>query len=306
MPSVLETLHSFDLATAAVSIWAFKKSSAPGRPVSFNGHWIGTTDALDDAIREAIDEARAGITEEIEYGILAQNNESSVLVLTTLETHAGLIIQKTIDETEARKVSDLKHLRNATFYVLKLVNGEEIIYAVRKTDDSWISKRAGGQISAIFSDDELDLNLNPSFNISKYVDFFIVGDNILVRSKGAFESVLNYKQTHLEDFSALQSEPEFINVFSSTAPIVQYVGDNKIQLRRASAIREKAHYRNPDFMSNLRSMGGQYGLNIQFGLDGKINPTPETCPDIFRALLDHRLTSPFSRGIYNVEDASNI
>jgi hypothetical protein len=304
--AALEDLKEFDLANATVNLWVFKKSQATGQPITFTGRWIGTTNSLDAAIKESIDEERLRITEVKAFDLLAQNNEGSALTIDTLETHAPEIVEKAIDETDARKVRRLKDLQNAVFYVVKLVSNGRTIHAVRKTDGSWISKKASGVISALFVDDELDINDSPSFTISKYFDFFVVGDEILISNKGAFEAVLSYKQAHREDFAQLRAEVEFANVFTDTNVVAAFVGDNKIQLRRASAIRAKGHYKNAGFMTNLRRDHARYGLRIEFDANGRIVPTPETCGDIFRALLDHRLTSPFSQNLYNVDDASTV
>ncbi len=59
-------------------------------------------------------------------------------------------------------------------------------------------------------------------------------------------------------------------------------------------------------MINLRAQYQAYGLNLQFDVNGRIVPTPETCKDIFVALLDHRLKSGFSSNIYDVTDTTTV
>ncbi len=59
-------------------------------------------------------------------------------------------------------------------------------------------------------------------------------------------------------------------------------------------------------MQRLRSRHKEFGLNIVLDLSGKIVPSPETCKDIFQALLDHRLGSAFSTNIYDVQDAAKV
>ena len=306
MPGTLETLKKFDLEHATVTLWTFKKSTGKDKNPVFTGRWVDTSDALNEAIKSAVQTTCDGINESQEYGLLAQNNEGSVLTISTLETHAGLILAQAADEVTAKKVTNLKEISNAGFYALKLVSGDEVIYAVRRTDDSWKAKKSLKIISAVFSDHELGLDNKPGFNLSKYVDFFIVGENVLICSKPSFESILSYKQAHKEDFGALQSEPEFSVIFTDMQPLIAYVGDNKIQLRRASAIRQKGHYRNPEFMASLRAVHAQFGLNITFSDAGKIVPSPETCKDIFQALLDHRLMSHFSHRVYDVQNTADV
>jgi hypothetical protein len=84
------------------------------------------------------------------------------------------------------------------------------------------------------------------------------------------------------------------------------VGENKIQLRRASAIHQKGHYRDAEFMTRLREQHLNFGFAIQFDDNGRIIATPETCDEIVTALLDHRLSSAFSMRVYDVPSAIPI
>lgn len=118
--------------------------------------------------------------------------------------------------------------------------------------------------------------------------------------------VLSYKQAHADDFVALQAEPQFAQLFFDLAPLVAFVGDNKIQLRRVCAIRQKGHYLDPLFMQRLRQHHAQYQLNLSYTEQGLLEPTPATCSDIITALLDHRLASAFSQNVYDVPDATQV
>lgn len=94
--------------------------------------------------------------------------------------------------------------------------------------------------------------------------------------------------------------------FVDMAPLIAHVGANKIQLRRACAIRDKGHYRDMGFMDRLRANQAEYGLMITFDANGRIIATPETCAQIMTALLDHRLKSGFSTLVYDVQDTTPI
>ncbi|HWE45761.1 MAG TPA: Kiwa anti-phage protein KwaB-like domain-containing protein [Caulobacteraceae bacterium] len=303
----LDALHNFPVANSTVSVWAFKKSQRErGGPPTYVGRWVQTTNALDAALRTAIDDARAAITETLTYGLLAQNNEASALSLPIEQTHARLVIDQAADPRPDKRVGKLKDIANAGFYVVKLVNGDRVIHGVRKTDDSWYTRKSHGAMSVTFSDNRLDLDTRERFTISKYFDFFIVDQEVLVLSKGRFESLLSYKQAHIDDFTALQQEAAFLAIFSELAPLLAYVGTNKMQLRRATAIRERQHYKDESFMANLRREAAGLKFNIQFDAEGKIVPTPGSCADIFRALLDHRLDSRLSRKLYDVENVADV
>lgn len=305
--TALDDFKGFDVNGGALSLWTFRKSQRQGSATpTYTGHWVAITKALEDALKAAISAARDKITETIEYDLLVQNNEGSALTLTTLETHAGLIVDAAKDELASKKAKKLQHLQNTHFYTVKIVSNGLTLHAVSRANDSWKTKKLNGLLPVVFSDDELELEDSPAFSLSKYFDFFVLQNHVIISDKGDFETVLNYKQAHTEEFTDLQAEASFSNIFTDMAEIVSFVGSNKIQLRRAFAIRQKGHYKNQNFMDSLRTDHSQAGLTINYDAAGRIVPCATTCPDIFQALLDHRLMSRFSKKNYDVPSASSV
>lgn len=304
----LDALNEFPLNEASVALWTFKKSQKVGETApTFTGRWVETTEQVNNALKTVALSERERITETHDYGLLSQNNEASALTISTIETHVGLVIDQAMDEIESKKVNKIKHLENTEFYALKFVAGRRAVYAVKKVDGSWKTKKALNAISVFFDDDQLDLSTDRSFILSKSIDFFIIDDVVMITNKLNFESVLSYKQAYKEEFISFQEEPDFVTLFSDMTHIISYVGDNKIHLRRVLAIKQKGHYKNPIFMDNLRTLHGRYGLNINFDNRGKIVPCLETCRDIFVSLLDHRLISPFNpTNVYDVQNTDQV
>ena len=295
MPA-LETLKQFDLRNANVTLWIFKRKA----------RWVATTEELNEALIDAIVAARDRVDEVLEYSVLAQNNEHSCLSIALADTSAADIVAETDGPIVQKQATENRHLQNASFYAVRFVADDDAIIAVRKAESQWRAKKVRSAIPAVFREQRLGLDVDPGYNISKAFDFYIVGDTILIANKAHFESVLQYKTGHRDEFTALCGEAEFTGLFTDLAPLVAFVGDNKIRLRRALAIRQKGHYRNNIFLQNLRNLHQQYGLNLQFDDAGRIVPTPETCGDIVTALLDHRLFSQFSQQIYDVQDAARV
>lgn len=306
MPA-LDVLKGLNLDNTTATLWTFKGPRGPaGSDPSYTGYWVETTDDVDAVLKETVASESARIEEVLDYGLLAQNHETSALSITTIETHAGLIVDQAAAETATKKVASVKRIMNSDFYAIKLVHDETVIHAVRKTDSGWKTRKAINTRSLFFSDNQLDVDDRPHFDLAKSIDFFIVGGDILCLHKGRFESILRYKQAHKEDFEALQNDPQFASVFDDLAPLIEHVGENKIQLRRASAIRQKAHFRDEGFMARLREHQAEYGFTIQFDGDGKIVATPETISQIITALLDHRLASGFSELVYDVQNTTPV
>ncbi|HTV54183.1 MAG TPA: Kiwa anti-phage protein KwaB-like domain-containing protein [Terriglobia bacterium] len=305
--AVLDDLKAFDVDAAFVSLWIFKSSSgAKGGHPTFRGHWVETTDAVDVALKETVKAERNRLEELIEYDLLAENNESSALRIGRDETHAGLLVDAVAAETENRRVQNVKHLLNSTFYLIKLTHNGEVLYAVRRTPPGWKTKRAISVRTLVLAESRLDIDDSPRFDIEKNIDFFICGEEVLILHKGHFESTLQYKQAHSEDFLALQKEPEFADLFVDLTPLVQHVGSNKIQLRRMCSVHQKAHYRDTDFMARVRDHHTEYGLTLQFNNEGRIIVTPDTGAQVITALLDHRLASGFSKRVYDVPSATPV
>ena len=296
----------FDVANSTVGIWLYKTSVSPDGNPRYTGRWIDTDEALDAALKQAITTKRDGILEVNNYSLLAATNDGIALRIDALETHAGAIVAEAQDPDVSRKITKLKEVQNTKFYVIKFTDRDNCLYAVRKTDSSWQSKSNRNVLSVFFQDDQLGLNENPGFNISRDIDFFIVDQEVIITNKPSFESVLSYKEAHIQDFVSLQNEAGFVNLFTTLDPLVEFIGSNKLHLRRACAIRQKGHYRDVDFMTRLRQRHAECGLNLTFDEQGRLIPTEETCADIVRALLDHRLSSLFSQNNYDVPDATVV
>lgn len=299
-------LQDFDIANSTVEVWLFKKSTTPSGDIRFTGRWINTDIHLDTAIKQAAIHKRENILEVNAYGLLASANDGIALQIDADETYADVIVAETANPLPERKVTKLKEVQNTKFYVVKFINGDRILHGVRKTDASWQSKKVLNRLSVFFADDQLGLNQSPEFNISRDFDFFIVDDTVVIMNKSAFESVLSYKEAHTQDFQTLQNDTIFLSLFSTLDPLVAFVGANKLHLRRVCAIHQKGHYRDPDFMSRLRQRHAECGLNLTFDPEGRLVPTADTCVDIIRALLDHRLSSIFSMNNYDVPDATVV
>lgn len=300
-------LKDFDIPNAALTVWLFKKSAgAAGAAPTYTGRWITTEDDLNVALKASIGEARDRIEEVQEYGLLAQNNEGSALLIDTAETHADLIVAQSANPLPHKKVKNEKEVINTDFFVVRLNDGDNVLHAVRRTDGSWKTKQRKGLLDIGFRDNALELDKTPSFSLSKNVDFFVAGNRIIIPHKTNFEAVLSYRQAHANEFVELQAENEFTQIFSDVAALTAFVGSNKIHLRRMCSIRQKGHYKDAAFIAKLMLHHAAHGLSLEFDANGLIVCTPANCRDVITALLDHRLASAFSENVYDVPDATKV
>lgn len=300
--NALDVLSDFDIPQSSVHVWIFKKGADKEneRP-RYTGRWVESGEQIDDCLRSTLNNYIEGVTEIFPYQLLAQNTEASALHIDTEQTFADLVLEECVEQTDRKRIKAVKHIQNAIFYVVKFVHEESVVYGVKQTDSNWKTKRRSGFWPVMLADQEIELLEADTFEIARDFDFVISGEDIVARNKNKFESVLNYKAAHLDNFEEIKQEQEFNDVFSELAAIEEYVGDNKMQLRRVAAIRQKGYYRDGNFMQSLQRNATRLRLNIEFNDDGKIVPTPETCRDIFQALLDHRLMSHYDH-VYDVQN----
>ena len=302
----LDELKAFNFREASVVLWTYKVSGSSTEAPRYNGRWVETTQGVQNVLKTIATDQANLIEETLEYSLTAQNNEGSALTLQAELTHAGLLIDAAAEELENKKVKKLSELQNSLFYSMKFVLGDETVFAIRKADKSWKTARTNEVRRAFFADEKMTLDDRSPFEIEQTVDLFIFRETVFLRSKNRSETVLRYKQAHIEDFATLQAEAELAEVFSDMSALIAYIGNNKMQLRRAAAIRQKAHYKDDGFMERLRAKYGSQKLDIQFDVDGKIVATEDSAADIMTALLDHRLSSVFSESIYDVQDTQPV
>lgn len=306
MPGIPQNIQDFNFSDANVLFWTFKKSTSTGQLV-FNGKWIDTSDALKAELVRIASWVLGEISEVITYSLLMQPSENQALQIPKDETHFGLVYDKLVNPQDSHKAIKVKDIQNAEFYVAVFQEGGKTLSFVKKAGSSWKTRAAKNMVRTMFKDQSLDLLDEQSFEIAKTFDFLAFENDIFIFDKANFESVLNYKVAHKEDFANLCGEQEFSSAFDSIEPLKSFVGENKLILRRLSAVKQKGLYKDPIFMANLRKDHKRYKLNINFDKAGKIIPCPATSSDIIKALLDHRLISPFLPNvIYDVPATETV
>ncbi|MEQ8406532.1 MAG: DUF4868 domain-containing protein [Oceanicaulis sp.] len=301
----LESLKRYQFAASNPSLWVFKARTIDGERSNVGG-WVEITNDVRAVLKEAAVNSLVDITETRGYSILGQTNEGSAMTLPADETVALEYLDAILERTADNKVTQVKHLKNASFYAALFEHNGANVVGFRKVSSAWATRKSKHITRAVFSDEQLTVDGRDSFEIDDYFDFILFDGRLYIFNKNRFESVLNYRQAHEAYFQRLIDDGDFIDALTDVEPISTYVGGNKIHLRRAVAIYEKGFFRDPAFLHNLRELCDELKLSIDFDDDGKIVPSPESCPDIFAALLDHRLVSRLSARIYDVSDTSEV
>ena len=300
----LDILHQFDIATASLSVWVFKKSQ--GRAGRFRAQSVVATPELIDEVKD-IAIARIGRCAEAEnYDLITQINEASCLFLESDETLFPQL-QDVVDQPpEEHLIDDFSDLQGSLGYVARFTHGDDVLYCVSRLPGDWQVKKRRHRINLVLHENRLDLANDETFTISKTFDFFVLNENILVVNRANFESLLEYKQTYISSFAELQANASFQDVFSDMALLIEHVGSNTMHLRRMAVVQERAFYCNAPFMEKLREVNQARNWNICFDAAGKIVPSPESVRTIIQVLLNHRLHSEMTGDDFDVPSASPV
>ena len=259
-----------------------------------------------DQLKELAKSYQASHTIAEGYTLLSQPSEGGFLAVPREETLFPSL-QGLIDQPlEECLVTNVKQLNNAAGYVLRLRHEESVIYCVKKANTDWATRKKKGMMNIFFTEAGLDIMDSPSFSISRSFDFFAVGENVLMASKPAFESLLSHRDTYEEAYAELKQEPGFSATIADFAVFDAFIGKNATHLRRMAVIKARGYYQNPDYMARLREINGLRGWGIQFDDQGRIVATPEKMRDILHVLLDHRLRSELSDNQYDVPSTTLV
>jgi len=304
MTTEFNNLKTFDYQNSEAQLWVFKDSASQRR---FRAVYVQTDEELNNQLKSIVAQNVSRLTEHTEYSYISQNNENSCLTIDKSETDFS-VLQTLIDRVAAEnRATDKKDLFNAKGYVVKFIGSDRTIYAVKRSTSTWKTGYSKKFVNMVFRNGELSGMEDTSFSIERSFDFYIVDDLAFIANKRGFESAMGHSESYRLAFSQLQSSPEFSALFTDLTPIIEYVGNNSIHLRRMAVIEQKSVYSQPGFLSTLKAVSDSrnWGLNFDDSTNNII-PCEDTVRTIIQVLLDHRLLSELTSNTYDVPDAKPI
>lgn len=304
MQTAFDSLRAFDYNQASAHLWVFKKSSTTRK---YSAHYVPTDLTITTTLKQLVQSEMGRITEFSAYSHLSQTNENSCLAMPMQETDFQFLktqVDRPEPECRARGIKDLK---GAEGYLVKFIHNGEMIYAVKRSTTTWKTAYKKRFINMIFANGELSASEDNAFSIERNFDFYCKGSHIFIANKPSFESVLACRTAYIQAFSSLQQDPSFSLLFTDLQPLINYVGNNSIHLRRMAVVEQKSLYTHPNFLEKLKLVNDNRGWGINFDIStNQIIVCDQTARAILQVLLDHRLMSEVTEYIYDVPDATPI
>lgn len=298
----LLAVKEFAIDEAIMSFWTVKAKNGGG----YTARSINVDEPIRRELKEVAKNAINGLTEVDDYTLIAQTNEVSCLHVGVDETNFPDISQLVDEAADEEVIRNMSELNNSLAYVVRLWSRGKSLYCVKRVGNDWVAKKKRGLNSVVFRENMLSLIEEPTLVIYQSYDFYVIDDHVLVASKKAFETVLKYKSTYVASMQKLKVENDFSGIFADMTPLLDYVGDNTMHLRRMSVIADRGYYKDVAYMQRLKEINKKEGWKINYDENGKIVPCPDSVKTIMQVLLNHRLFSQLSLDSYDVPSATQI
>jgi len=254
MQAQFNSFKSHDIINSNVYLWVFKRSATASR---FTAHYVQTDDPLNEQLKLIALSEFQRITEFQAYSYLAETNENSCL--STVIAGSDFTSLKTlVDRPEPDfRLQNVKELKNVSGYVVKFINNGLTLYAIKRSTKNWKASFLKTHVNIVFRNGELSAAEDEAFVIERNFDFYAIDTALFIANKRAFESVMEHRASYTDAFTNLQLKASFSDLFTDMTTLINYVGNNSIQLRRMARVEEKALFQSPHFLSAVQNVNNR-------------------------------------------------
>lgn len=205
-----------------------------------------------------------------------------------------------------RSAVDLMEFKPEAYLIVLRDNVNIKIVGFRTIPPNWKIARRKGLESILFKEHRFEnLEEQDIFSIYNSVDFIHYEGILFALSVKNFESALKFKEGMYAKVHELNKDVEELGLFRNF-DLLQKAAEEKVSLlRKLATIKNLEHYKNPEFIKNLKEVVLKKGWNINFDGD-KILITEDSLEDILSVLQDKRLHSEISLQDFDVTSKKNI
>lgn len=200
------------------------------------------------------------------------------------------------DNPHARSYQELL---DAWAYVVLFEHRDRQLFAWRKINADTQPKKVKSKSATFFQAQKLiDIEEKEIFLIDPRYDFLVFDGAVLIANKRQFEISMNFREGMQANGEEVLKELEHLAIVSDVEVIRKYVGNNLHHLRKLSAIRKSAYYRQPGYMGKLVKINQQekWGLKIEHG---RIVVEEATVELLLTLLNNDRLRSPINDELFD-------
>lgn len=306
--SKLRSLKSIDLNELSIFI-AIVKEYKVSRVSHYNAKYVKIEPNLESRLRNILGHKIEGANSIEEYTYdCPEPEEDMVRSIESGETDFAQIFEILQGlNPEHDVIDDIDELVLAKSYLLVGRDMEGIkMVGFTKLPENWKMKRSKGLIPLLFRENQFeDLDDEPVFSISNWIDFIYYDDLLLILSKRNFEVGLNFREGMINKANNFYEEPEVQELFVNLEILMSKVGNNQRYLKKIATIKNLGYYTDQNYLQRLRSINGVKSWGIEFD-EGKIIITEDSLESILTLLQNKRLHSELSEEDFDVESVKKL
>lgn len=304
----LRELKSIDLAELSVSI-AIVKEYKVRRVSQYSVKYVKIESALENRLRRILNKKIEGanLVEEFSYDS-PEPEDDVVHSIESSETDFAQIFEILQElNPEQDVIEDIDELVKAKSYLLIARDLEGIkLVGFTKLPENWKMKRTKGLIPLLFRENQFeDLDDEPVFSISNWVDFIYYDDILLILSKKNFEAGLNFREGMINKANNFYEEQAVQDLFVNLDILINKAGNNQRYLKKIATIKNLGYYTDQVFLQRLRAVNDAKNWGIEFD-EGKIVISEDSLESILTLLQNKRLHSELSEEDFDVSSVKKL
>lgn len=305
MSTILGNLKNLIFDTAMVTFYVVSRKLV-NRDAVYTVKLVNTEDSLRKKLRNKVVNAISHSNSVKEYDYITADLDEEVLGVETSSTDLEEIIS-TIYSTNVPFIANYNDLIEAFFYVIRIDAGNQVLYAVRRTSESWTAKKIRQMANVTFRNNVLiDIDNNRVFQIDGKVDFISYCDMIFILDKKNFETVLNFREGMERNRDEFVRLIRPLNYFVNPDEFTDLVGNNSTRLKKLAQVKKAGYYNDPDFMRNMVELARRKNWDVPISSDNKITVSKENVDLILRLLNNDRLESLINHEEFDVDVKKRI
>lgn len=306
----LNSLKNLDLDDAVVNVYVTKisPSNKDKRFIKIRRLKVHT-EAL-KTLKSYVTECINGNEHICEFKTINTNQDNRFFYVEKAATDFSMM-EEYVTKGDMLYIQDQNELNEFNSYVIQLSFGipERSIFAFRYISGSWSLKQTNKKFfSCQLIQNELIVNIDsePRFHITPYIDFLQFKDDIFISDVRQFETSMNFHERLIEKkeeaIVALCSSPAV--VVSAKDPIKKVIGNDKHLMRQLASVHEKGYYKNEIWLTKLRKVATEAGnWKIKFDDEGKIEiiENKEYVKELLTLLQNKRVRTVVDGVIFDVD-----
>lgn len=304
----LRELKSINLAELSVSI-AIVKEYKVRRVSQYSVKYVKIESALENRLRRILNKKIEGanLVEEFSYDS-PEPEDDVVHSIESSETDFAQIFEMLQDlNPEHDVIEDIDELVKAKSYLLIARDLEGIkLVGFTKLPENWKMKRTKGLIPLLFRENQFeDLDDEPVFSISNWVDFVYYDNILLILSIKNFEAGLNFREGMINKANNFYEEQAVQDLFINLDILINKAGNNQRYLKKIATIKNLGYYTDQVFLQRLRTVNDAKNWGIEFN-EGKIVISEDSLESILTLLQNKRLHSELSEEDFDVSSVKKL